>query len=252
MSQAGGEKLWGGRFTEQTDQFVEAFTASVNFDRRMYRQDIAGSKAHARMLAETGVITQADRDAIVTGLGEIEAEIEAATSSSQIHGLMSWVLTLDLVWGLSGTSPDQLIPRALEAGRTAIALDQNNEQAHACLSLSLWVTGRHEEALSAARAVRRGVREPEEGDAEPRDLPAVVTDAASRVARDERARALIDAIEALDEIDRAVVVLRGIEQRSNAEAALQLGLQPNTCAARFSRALDKLRQQLPGTLLEEL
>src|SRR3990172_918073 len=71
------EKPWGGRFTEPTDAGVEAFTASVGFDRRLYRQDIAGSIAHARMLAHVGVLTEAERDAIVEGLKEIEIEIEA-------------------------------------------------------------------------------------------------------------------------------------------------------------------------------
>jgi argininosuccinate lyase len=67
---------WGGRFSEQTDAFVEAFTASVEFDQRMYRQDIAGSKAHARMLQKTGVLSAADCEAIVKGLDRIIAEIE--------------------------------------------------------------------------------------------------------------------------------------------------------------------------------
>ena len=70
-------KLWGGRFSESTDQFVQEFTASVNFDRRMYRQDIQGSQAHATMLAEAGVLTGEERDAIIQGLDEIRAEIEA-------------------------------------------------------------------------------------------------------------------------------------------------------------------------------
>ena len=71
------EKPWGGRFTEATDKFVEAFTASVNFDRRLYRHDIAGSIAHARMLAHVGVLTAGERDAIVAGLRAIEIEIDA-------------------------------------------------------------------------------------------------------------------------------------------------------------------------------
>jgi argininosuccinate lyase len=71
------EKPWGGRFTEPTDAFVEAFTASVSFDQRLYAHDIAGSKAHARMLAKVGVLTAAECEAIVAGLGEIQAEIEA-------------------------------------------------------------------------------------------------------------------------------------------------------------------------------
>src|SRR3990170_4040031 len=71
------EKPWGGRFTEPTDAGVEAFTASVGFDRRLYRQDIAGSIAHAPMLAPVGGLTAAERDALVNGLKEIEIEIEA-------------------------------------------------------------------------------------------------------------------------------------------------------------------------------
>ena len=67
---------WGGRFDEPLDAFVERFNASVGFDRRLYRQDIAGSVAHARMLAANGIISEADRDAIVAGLSEILKEIE--------------------------------------------------------------------------------------------------------------------------------------------------------------------------------
>ncbi|MFV8834961.1 argininosuccinate lyase [Aquisalimonas sp.] len=71
------QQLWTGRFTEATDQFVEAFTASEHFDRRLYRQDIRGSMAHARMLAAAGVLTEAERDSILEGLAAIEQEIEA-------------------------------------------------------------------------------------------------------------------------------------------------------------------------------
>ena len=69
--------MWGGRFEEATDQFVAEFTASVGFDRRLYRQDIQGSIAHATMLARVGVLTQDECDAIITGLRQIQAEIEA-------------------------------------------------------------------------------------------------------------------------------------------------------------------------------
>jgi argininosuccinate lyase len=75
----GGAKLWGGRFTEATDAFVERFTASIGFDQRLARHDIAGSRAHATMLAEQGVLTAEERDAILVGLGEIEAAIEAGS-----------------------------------------------------------------------------------------------------------------------------------------------------------------------------
>jgi argininosuccinate lyase len=71
------EKPWGGRFSAPTDSLVEEFTASVAFDRRLYRQDIAGSIAHARMLARAGVLTEKERDAVVRGLEDIRRQIEA-------------------------------------------------------------------------------------------------------------------------------------------------------------------------------
>jgi len=70
-------KLWGGRFQAPTDSFVEEFTASVRFDQRLYQQDIRGSKAHANMLLEAGVLTHEERDAICTALDTIQGEIEA-------------------------------------------------------------------------------------------------------------------------------------------------------------------------------
>ncbi|MHB1951320.1 MAG: argininosuccinate lyase [Acidiferrobacteraceae bacterium] len=69
-------KPWQGRFTEGTDAFVEQFTASVHVDRRLYPYDIAGSIAHAKMLAKVGVITDAERDRIVAGLQQIETDID--------------------------------------------------------------------------------------------------------------------------------------------------------------------------------
>lgn len=68
--------LWGGRFSEATDAFVQRFTASVDFDKRMYRQDIRGSIAHSEMLAKIGVLTEAEKNSIHNGLRDIEAQIE--------------------------------------------------------------------------------------------------------------------------------------------------------------------------------
>lgn len=70
------DKLWGGRFTEPTDAFVEAFTASVGFDQRLYRQDIAGSIAHATMLAQIGILSDDEKQRIIDGLEAIREEIE--------------------------------------------------------------------------------------------------------------------------------------------------------------------------------
>ncbi len=69
-------KMWGGRFAEATAASVEAFSASIQYDARLYRHDVMGSKAHARMLARQGLISTEECEAIVSGLSEIEAEIE--------------------------------------------------------------------------------------------------------------------------------------------------------------------------------
>ncbi len=70
------QKTWGGRFSGQTDNRVEAFTESITFDRRLYRHDITASKAHARMLAEVGLLTSDESERIASTLDQIAAEIE--------------------------------------------------------------------------------------------------------------------------------------------------------------------------------
>jgi argininosuccinate lyase len=70
-------KTWGGRFIQNTDALVEEFTASIDVDRTLYYWDIVGSKAHARMLAACGVLTQEDIRTIIQGLDEILQEIES-------------------------------------------------------------------------------------------------------------------------------------------------------------------------------
>ncbi len=87
MSQDQTNSAWGGRFSEATDAFVQRFTASVEFDQRMYAQDIQGSVAHATMLAKVGVLTEAERDTIIQGLAEIKADIEA--------GQFEWSIALE-------------------------------------------------------------------------------------------------------------------------------------------------------------
>jgi len=78
---------WGGRFSEPTDAFVARFTASINFDQRMYRQDIQGSIAHAKMLTQAGVLTQSECADIEQGLAEIKTEIE--------NGQFEWSVELE-------------------------------------------------------------------------------------------------------------------------------------------------------------
>lgn len=74
-TQDSSTKLWGGRFAEATAASVEEFSASVQYDARLYRQDIKGSTVHARMLARQGLITDEECEAIVNGLSQIEQEI---------------------------------------------------------------------------------------------------------------------------------------------------------------------------------
>jgi argininosuccinate lyase len=87
MSDQTTNASWGGRFSEATDAFVARFTASVDFDRRMYRQDILGSIAHAKMLCKVGVLTGQERDDILRGLEEIRIEIE--------RGEFAWSVALE-------------------------------------------------------------------------------------------------------------------------------------------------------------
>ncbi len=77
--EGGSKKLWGGRFAEGTAASVETFTASIQYDSRLYKYDIAGSKAHAAMLATQGILSSSELEAIVTGLTEIGREIEAGS-----------------------------------------------------------------------------------------------------------------------------------------------------------------------------
>lgn len=77
-------KLWGGRFEKTTDALVEDFHSSIRFDQRLYKQDILGSVAHARMLGSVGVISQEEADQLVVGLKEILADIQAGRVEFEI------------------------------------------------------------------------------------------------------------------------------------------------------------------------
>ena len=72
-------KMWGGRFSSGPDAIMEEINASIGFDKRLYAQDIAGSKAHAAMLARKGIISKSDASEIRRGLDAVQAEIEAGT-----------------------------------------------------------------------------------------------------------------------------------------------------------------------------
>lgn len=92
------KKLWGGRFSKDTDKLVEDFHSSISFDQKLYYWDITGSMAHARMLGKIGVLTADEAEEIVKGLGEILQEIEAGKvafdpSAEDIHMNVEILLT---------------------------------------------------------------------------------------------------------------------------------------------------------------
>ncbi|MBZ0252347.1 MAG: argininosuccinate lyase, partial [Candidatus Methylomirabilis sp.] len=74
---AASSKAWGGRFSGELDPAASAYNASLAFDKRLWREDIEGSEAHARMLGATGILRPGDVKAILGGLAKVRAEIEA-------------------------------------------------------------------------------------------------------------------------------------------------------------------------------
>ena len=76
MTDTTSNKMWGGRFADAPDAVMEAINASISFDKRMAAQDIAGSRAHAAMLAATGIISDSDAEAMREGLLTVLSEIE--------------------------------------------------------------------------------------------------------------------------------------------------------------------------------
>jgi argininosuccinate lyase len=123
------EKPWGGRFTESTDAFVETFTASIQFDNRLYRYDIAGSIAHARMLGHVGIITETECGQIVAGLESILADIE--------RGDFAWSVALE---DIHMNIEARLIDRIGETGKKLHTGRSRNDQVATDLRLYL----RHE------------------------------------------------------------------------------------------------------------
>lgn len=91
-------KLWGGRFTKETNQLVHNFNASLSFDQKFYHQDIEGSIAHVKMLAKQGILATEDRDAIIEGLVGIRRDLESGALAftaehEDIHSFVEAVLT---------------------------------------------------------------------------------------------------------------------------------------------------------------
>ncbi|HEX4199128.1 MAG TPA: argininosuccinate lyase [Caulobacteraceae bacterium] len=136
--------MWGGRFSVKPDALMQAINVSIGFDRRLAMQDLAGSRAHAAMLAATGVITAADEAAIQQGLGLIEAEMEAGSfpfreEFEDIHMNVEQRLK-------------ELIGEP--AGRLHTARSRNDQVA---LDLRLWVRGACDRTVDALRGLQRAL-----------------------------------------------------------------------------------------------
>jgi len=147
------KKLWAGRFAEPTDAFVEAFTASVEFDQRLAPYDIQGSIAHARMLARQGILSNEERDAIVAGLHRILARIEAgefawSVALEDVHMNIEAALTEDI--GIAG--------KKLHTGRS------RNDQV--ATDVRLWLRAELVEIRTAIRRLQTALLDIAEREAE--------------------------------------------------------------------------------------
>ena len=141
---AAPESLWGGRFGESTDAFVAEFTASVGFDRRLHAEDIAGSRAHARMLAGQGVLGQSDLEAILGGLDAIEADIRA--------GDFAWsVAREDVHMNIEAA----LIERIGDAGKRLHTGRSRNDQV--ATDIRLWLREAIDHAMGETRRLLEGL-----------------------------------------------------------------------------------------------
>ncbi len=145
-----GSKLWGGRFEKSTSSLVEEFTQSLDYDRYLYAHDIAGSVAHAGMLASRGVLTSEEAEKIISGLKQVKKEIETGkfTWSSELEDVhMNIEKRLTEIIGPAG--------QKLHTGRSRndqVALDFRLFAAESLVSLQIEVKGLIESLLLQARA----------------------------------------------------------------------------------------------------
>ncbi|HVY20244.1 MAG TPA: argininosuccinate lyase [Bauldia sp.] len=139
-------RMWGGRFAEGPDAIMEEINASIDFDRELFRQDIAGSVAHARMLARQGIIAPDDADKIVAGLDTILREIEA--------GKFNFSRSLEDIHLNIESRLAELIGPA--AGRLHTARSRNDQVA---TDVKLWVRDAIDQTDAALRDLQQALAE---------------------------------------------------------------------------------------------
>lgn len=153
MSQNDTNQAWGGRFSEPTDAFVQRFTASVDFDQRLYEADIRGSIAHATMLMESGILTPAEGQAITEGLEAIRTDIEA--------GRFQWSVELeDVHMNIEAALTARIGPvgKKLHTGRS------RNDQV--ATDIRLYVRDEIDEICRRLRTLQHGILELAEREAD--------------------------------------------------------------------------------------
>src|SRR5882762_8569102 len=136
------QKSWQARISEATDKLAQSFVESISYDRRMYKQDIAGSIAHATMLAKVGLINDGERDKIIEGLKSIEKDIEGGNfqfdeSLEDIHMVIE----------------DALIKRIGEPGKKLHTGRSRNDQV--ATDLRLWIRDSVRELFQTFELIKR-------------------------------------------------------------------------------------------------
>ncbi|MFL6730866.1 MAG: argininosuccinate lyase, partial [Sphingomicrobium sp.] len=147
------QRTWGGRFERRPDELMTRINASIRFDKRLWREDIAASRAHAAMLREQGIVSAADAAAILKGLDQIAAEYERDGVPERVD-LEDIHMTVEHRLG-------ELIGPA--AGRLHTARSRNDQVA---TDFRLWVRSACDEAVDAIRDFERVLVERAEEHAE--------------------------------------------------------------------------------------
>ena len=142
--QAAGQEMWGGRFSEKPDALMQAINVSIGFDKRLARQDLAGSRAHAAMLHRAGVLSSADHAAIAGGLDAIAGEMAAGTFPFRDQ-------YEDIHMNVEARLAELIGPAA---GRLHTARSRNDQVA---TDFRLWVRGACDGAVDQLLALQRAL-----------------------------------------------------------------------------------------------
>nr|MDT0252787.1 argininosuccinate lyase [Endozoicomonas sp.] len=146
-------KQWGGRFSEGVDAFVARFTASIDFDQRLYRHDIQGSMAHAKMLQQSGILTEDELNAILCGLEDILEDIE--------QGRINWSIELE---DIHMNIEARLTDRIGDAGKKLHTGRSRNDQV--ATDIRLWLREEIDHISEELKRLQKGLLDVAEREAD--------------------------------------------------------------------------------------